>query len=181
MTLVVVGFIVVVAVAIWVAGQATRDTVASAATETTSGGGSGAPALNEPATPRGAPPRLPAAPADFANLREAAATAATLLNLSSFVEAYRADEGTLPASLADLVQTYALEPDALLDQWQHEVRYETLGLDSYRLTSAGADGAFDTADDVEVEDHELQSLPGITPEMLREVQRRIGELKPGRS
>lgn len=57
-----------------------------------------------------------------------------------------AGEG-LPKSL-EALRRYNPAASVRTDPWGHRVRYERLSEDSFRLTSAGPDGAFGTADDI---------------------------------
>jgi len=74
-------------------------------------------------------------------------TRANLEALSREVLNYATQGEGLPESLEALRRfhpTAATLPDA----WGRRIRYEKLSDDSFRLRSAGPDGAFDTADDV---------------------------------
>jgi hypothetical protein len=74
-------------------------------------------------------------------------TEANLNALSREILAFAAEGEGLPGSLADLPRfrpTAAATPDA----WGRSIRYERLSDSSFRLRSAGPDGAFDTADDI---------------------------------
>ena len=59
-----------------------------------------------------------------------------------------ASEGEgLPESL-EALRRYNPAASARADAWGRRIRYERLSEDSFRLTSAGPDGAFGTADDI---------------------------------
>lgn len=100
-----------------------------------------------------------------------AATVAALRNLSNMVEVYRAEQGRVPPSLGELVRIYELRPRELRDAWKRDVRYETRGFDSYRLSSAGPDGRHGNADDVAIEDGEIQGFRELSPEELSRLTR----------
>lgn len=74
-------------------------------------------------------------------------TPATLIQIASALEMYRADAGEYPEreeGLSVLVGRY-LPASALVDGWNRDVRYEVRGSESslsYRLCSGGEDGAF---------------------------------------
>ena len=74
-------------------------------------------------------------------------TRANLEALSREVLSYAAEGEGLPESLEALRRfhpTAAAPPDA----WGRKIRYERLSDASFRLRSAGPDGAFDTTDDI---------------------------------
>jgi hypothetical protein len=56
------------------------------------------------------------------------------------------DQG-LPDSLKPIQRSRPLG-SALLDAWGRTIKYERLSESSFRLSSAGPDGKFDTADDI---------------------------------
>jgi len=74
-------------------------------------------------------------------------TEANLEGLSRVILAHAGEGEGLPASLDALRR---LEPAAAsaADAWGRKFRYERVSDESFRLTSAGPDGAFDTADDI---------------------------------
>jgi hypothetical protein len=74
-------------------------------------------------------------------------TAVNLESLSREIFSYAAEGDGLPDRLEALRRN---PPTAggLLDAWGRKIRYEKLSGDSFRLRSAGPDGAFDTADDI---------------------------------
>jgi hypothetical protein len=74
-------------------------------------------------------------------------TAADLESLARAVLEFAADGEGLPASLDALRRTNPAA-SGRADAWGRRVRYEKLSEDSFRLTSAGPDGAFGTADDI---------------------------------
>ncbi len=63
------------------------------------------------------------------------------------VLAYQSSEGVLPASLKEVAAARILAGPAA-DAWGRAFRYEKLSDTSFRLTSAGPDGTFDTEDDI---------------------------------
>jgi len=74
-------------------------------------------------------------------------TGVNLESLSREVLTYAAEGEGLPESLEALRRfhpTAATLPDA----WGRKIRYERLSDASFRLRSAGPDGAFDTTDDI---------------------------------
>jgi hypothetical protein len=82
--------------------------------------------------------------------KEAAAEAQTRANLQGVetaVVAYMADAGAAPASLAAL-QNLRLLPAGAIDGWGRTIRYERISDSSFRVISAGKDGAFGTGDDI---------------------------------
>ena len=62
------------------------------------------------------------------------------------IDAYRAETGSLPASLEDV----AIPPAARTDAWGNEYRYEITDTGLWDLVSAGPDGTFGTDDDFEL-------------------------------
>jgi hypothetical protein len=74
-------------------------------------------------------------------------TAADLESLARVVLQFAAEGEGLPGSLEEL-RRYNPAASVRSDAWGHRVRYEKLSEDSFRLTSAGPDGAFGTADDI---------------------------------
>jgi hypothetical protein len=74
-------------------------------------------------------------------------TAVNLESLSREVLSYAAEGDGLPEGLEALRRfhpTAAVLPDA----WGRKIRYERLSDSSFRLRSAGPDGAFETEDDI---------------------------------
>jgi len=53
----------------------------------------------------------------------------------------------LPGSLDALRRAHPAAA-SITDAWGRKIRYERLSDDAFRLTSAGPDGAFGTADDI---------------------------------
>ena len=74
-------------------------------------------------------------------------TGANLEALSRAVLTFASEGEGLPDSLQAL-RRFHPTAGSLPDAWGHVIRYERLSDDSFRLTSAGPDGAFDTADDI---------------------------------
>jgi hypothetical protein len=76
-------------------------------------------------------------------------TEVNLQNLSREIIAFSAEgEGEgLPETL-DALRRSRPAAAAALDGWGRAIRYERLSETSFRLRSAGPDGAFDTADDI---------------------------------
>jgi predicted Ser/Thr protein kinase len=132
--------------------------------------GAGAPAAEAPPPPPGsarapapaaqaspaaqAPPDSPLARRVLGAMEEAyrAKSLANLRYLASTLEIHVAEQGALPADLGGLADRLDLRPQALLDGWGHEIRYQLLAGGHYRLTSAGPDGRPGTADDLVLED-----------------------------
>lgn len=56
-------------------------------------------------------------------------------------------EGGLPRDLEAWKRSRPIGT-GLQDAWSHEIRYERLSDESFRLRSAGPDGVFNTADDI---------------------------------
>ncbi len=74
-------------------------------------------------------------------------TAVNLESLSREVLTYAADGQGLPESL-DVLGRSRPTGAAVLDAWGRKIRYERLSDSSFRLRSAGPDGAFETEDDI---------------------------------
>ena len=74
-------------------------------------------------------------------------TAVNLESLSREVLTYAADGQGLPESL-DALRRFHPTAAALPDAWGRKIRYERLSDSSFRLRSAGPDGAFETEDDI---------------------------------
>jgi len=74
-------------------------------------------------------------------------TGANLEALSREVLNYATQGEGLPESL-DALRKFHPTAAALPDAWGRKIRYEKLSDDSFRLRSAGPDGAFDTEDDI---------------------------------
>jgi hypothetical protein len=74
-------------------------------------------------------------------------TGANMEGLSRVILAHAGEGEGLPTSLDALRR---LEPSAAsaADEWGRKFRYERVSDESFRLTSAGPDGAFGTADDI---------------------------------
>jgi hypothetical protein len=74
-------------------------------------------------------------------------TAVNLDSLSREVLSYAAEGDGLPDSL-EALRRFHPTAGALPDAWGRKIRYEKLSDSSFRLRSAGPDGAFDTEDDI---------------------------------
>lgn len=68
------------------------------------------------------------------------------------LEAYLAGHEQLPPDLVTAMRELGLGPGDLLDGWGNELRYDRRSSYSFRLISAGPDGAFATEDDLVLED-----------------------------
>jgi len=82
--------------------------------------------------------------------RDRALVRLTEVNLNTLEQAitmFIGQEGRVPASLEELRQTRLLTADTV-DAWGRGIRYEPIDDSKFRLRSAGADGVFDTADDI---------------------------------
>jgi hypothetical protein len=77
-------------------------------------------------------------------------TKANMQVLQQIIASYVATEGQPPASLQALRAAGMLTGN-LQDAWGRDIRYERRSDSTFRLTSAGKDGRFDTADDVRVD------------------------------
>ena len=84
-------------------------------------------------------------------------TLADMRMLGTALESYKVDRESIPqvdsvAGLAEFLQPLYLQELPLTDGWQRELRYQCWsqsgdsGCDSYRLASAGRDGAFEQED-----------------------------------
>ena len=74
-------------------------------------------------------------------------TAVNLESLSREVLSYAAEGDGLPETL-DALRRFHPTAAALPDAWGRKIRYERLSDFSFRLRSAGPDGAFETEDDI---------------------------------
>ena len=72
-----------------------------------------------------------------------------LVRLVFYVDRYGQQHGSLPATLAPVLASSERAREQGLDPWGRTVRY-TFRERNYELRSAGADGSFDTADDIVV-------------------------------
>lgn len=82
------------------------------------------------------------------NQTRAELTAANLESVSRAIQEWMSESGgQTPESLKDLQKTrnYGLD---LTDGWGREIIYEKVSDSSFRLRSAGADGRFNTDDDI---------------------------------
>jgi len=75
-------------------------------------------------------------------------TQVNLEGLAREILAYATGERGLPEDLKQLQRGRPALGMGLLDAWGKAVKYERLSDSSFRLTSAGPDGVFDTADDI---------------------------------
>ena len=78
------------------------------------------------------------------------ATKATMRQVDSFMGPYRAANNAYPTALAQLAPNYL--KTAPKDAWGREFHYQVPGLNNraYDLISAGDDGQFGTADDIDL-------------------------------
>jgi hypothetical protein len=74
-------------------------------------------------------------------------TGTDLESLAKVILSFAAEGEGLPEAL-EALRRYNPVASARTDIWGHRIRYEKLSDDSFRLTSAGPDGVFDTADDI---------------------------------
>lgn len=74
-------------------------------------------------------------------------TETNMMSLQRAIELFTATRGRLPKDLKEAMGGAPLTTGKW-DGWGRDIRYEILGEDSFRLTSAGADGTFDTEDDI---------------------------------
>jgi hypothetical protein len=74
-------------------------------------------------------------------------TAVNLESLSREVLSYAAEGDGLPDTL-EALRRFHPTAGALPDAWGRKIRYERLSDSSFRLRSAGPDGAFETEDDI---------------------------------
>jgi len=74
-------------------------------------------------------------------------TAVNLESLSREVLTYATEGEGLPESL-EALRRFHPTAAALPDAWGRKIRYERLSDSSFRLRSAGPDGAFETEDDI---------------------------------
>jgi hypothetical protein len=79
-----------------------------------------------------------------------ALTQANLRALQNVIASYAVTEGRIPAAVQD-VRAAGMLAVAPQDAWGRDFRYERRSDSSFRLTSAGPDGAFDTADDIRLD------------------------------
>jgi hypothetical protein len=75
-------------------------------------------------------------------------TQVNLEGLAREILAYAAGDRGLPEDLKQLQRGRPALGMGLLDAWGKAVKYDRLSDSSFRLTSAGPDGVFDTADDI---------------------------------
>jgi len=79
-----------------------------------------------------------------------------LANIRSAIDNYRSSQGTLPEAedfqqLIDLLSPLYLTQIIRLDPWSRSFSFQLISADSYDLRSAGADGQFQTGDDIKME------------------------------
>ncbi len=74
-------------------------------------------------------------------------TRANLQVVEGVVVAYMSESGEVPSSLSQLQKQRSL-PAGALDGWGRSLKYERISESSFRLTSAGKDGVFGSADDI---------------------------------
>lgn len=74
-------------------------------------------------------------------------TVANMSSLAREIQSYIAMEGRTPKSLKEFRGLRTM-PISALDAWGKAIKYERLSDEDFRLISAGADGEFDTSDDI---------------------------------
>ncbi len=74
-------------------------------------------------------------------------TVVNLKTIENSVVAFVSSEGRTPADLREL-QKFQPVATPNFDAWGREIRYERTSDSEFRLVSSGADGAFDTDDDI---------------------------------
>ena len=74
-------------------------------------------------------------------------TEVNMFSLAREIQSYTAMQGRTPKSLKEF-QALRTMPVSALDAWGKTIRYERLSDEDFRLISAGADGEFDTSDDI---------------------------------
>lgn len=74
-------------------------------------------------------------------------TKVNLETLSREIQSYAAEAEGLPETL-EALRRFHPTAAALPDAWGRKIRYERLSDSSFRLRSAGPDGAFETGDDI---------------------------------
>ncbi len=82
-------------------------------------------------------------------------TLARLRSLSVALEVEQSRLDKLPESLQALVESAGVHPQTLQDGWGRPIRYIAGTDHTYQLTSAGADGLFETRDDIQIENGEV--------------------------
>jgi len=111
-----------------------------------------------PSRPEREPPDLPSDGPQAGFMANALAkglvlgTQANLRTLSTQVQIFLAERGSLPPDLDTLAAVYEIHPQALQDAWHQPILYEAEQGDHYRLRSAGGDGIAETVDDLVIED-----------------------------
>ena len=73
-----------------------------------------------------------------------------LVNVALHVKLVQMPERQIVASAESVDTITTLKPDLKLDAWNNPIRYEITGTNSYELQSAGPDGNWNTADDIEL-------------------------------
>jgi hypothetical protein len=74
-------------------------------------------------------------------------TEANMSNLAREIQSHIAMEGMAPKSLKEFRNLRTMTISAL-DAWGRGIKYERLSDEDFRLISAGADGEFNTSDDI---------------------------------
>lgn len=74
-------------------------------------------------------------------------TEANMSSLAREIQSYIAMQGRTPNSLKEF-RALRTMPISTLDAWGKAIKYERLSDEDFRLISAGADGEFDTSDDI---------------------------------
>jgi len=75
-------------------------------------------------------------------------TKVNMEQLGRIILSHMGGEGQVPADLAELKRSQPGVGAGSLDAWGRTLTYERLSDSGFRLTSAGPDGAFGTADDI---------------------------------
>ena len=75
-------------------------------------------------------------------------TKVNMEQLGRIILSHMGGEGQVPADLAELKRSQPGVGAGSLDAWGRALTYERLSDSGFRLTSAGPDGAFGTADDI---------------------------------
>jgi hypothetical protein len=70
-----------------------------------------------------------------------------MTTLAREIESFTAGEGRVPANIQEFLQKHPITT-GLFDAWGTEIKYERTSDDHFRLTSAGRDRKYGTADDI---------------------------------
>jgi general secretion pathway protein G len=89
---------------------------------------------------------------NYAKFQEGAMKKAALSEMKGFSVAvynYKMDNGSAPADVDDLVKGGYIPKEMAMDPWHHKYKLEyNPSTGSFRVISAGADGKFETKDDL---------------------------------